>query len=136
MVPCRPGPGFLPTRKRIRVSKDVPVFDKVLIGGEWVPAANGTYDIINPATEEVAGRAPECSTEQAAAAARAAKKAFVEGPWPRMSGAERAALLSQAAAKFKAEMGSLVELTIAETGALAPIAERLQVGEVVARIVT
>ena len=53
MFPCRPGAGLLPTRKRIRVSKDVPVFDKVLIGGEWVPAANGTYDIINPATEEV-----------------------------------------------------------------------------------
>jgi acyl-CoA reductase-like NAD-dependent aldehyde dehydrogenase len=116
------------------VSKDVPVFDKVLIGGEWVPAAKGTYDIINPATEEVAGRAPECSLEQVAAAARAARKAFVEGPWPRMSGAERGALLAQAAAKFKAEMGALVELTIAETGALAPIAERLQVGEVVARI--
>ena len=116
------------------MSSNVPVFDKVLIGGEWVPAANGTYDIINPATEEVAGRAPECSQEQAAAAARAARKAFVDGPWPRMSGAERGALLAQAAAKFRAEMGPIVELTIAETGALQPIAERLQVGEVVARL--
>ncbi len=26
-------------------------FDKVLIGGEWVAAADGTYPVINPATE-------------------------------------------------------------------------------------
>jgi acyl-CoA reductase-like NAD-dependent aldehyde dehydrogenase len=113
---------------------NVPIFDKVLIGGEWISAAGGTYDIINPATEEVAGRAPQCSLEQVAAAARAARKAFLDGPWPRMSGGERGALLAQAAAKFRAEMGPLVELTIAETGALQPIAERLQVGEVVARL--
>ena len=28
---------------------DVPVIDKVLVGGEWVRAARGAYPIINPA---------------------------------------------------------------------------------------
>src|SRR5690606_25879206 len=111
-----------------------PVYDEVLIGGNWVPAARGTYPIINPATEEIAGRAPECSVEQVAEACRAARAAFEEGTWRRMSGAERGALLHEAAEAFRREVPRLVELTIAETGALAPIAERLQVAEVVARI--
>jgi len=116
------------------VSAAVPVFDRVLIGGEWVPAARGTYDIVNPATEDLAGRAPECSLEQVAAAARAAREAFERGPWRRMSGAERGALLREAAERFGREAPGLVDLTVAETGALRPIAERLQVGEVKARL--
>ena len=34
-----------------------------LIGGEWVPGGDGTYDIINPATEQVVAAAPEASAE-------------------------------------------------------------------------
>jgi len=110
-----------------------PVFDQILIGGTWVPAARGTYEVVNPATGGVAGQAPECSTEQVADAARAAREAFESGPWPRMSGAERGALLLEAADAFRRRMDDLVDLTVAETGALRPIARQLQVGEVVAR---
>src|SRR5439155_747915 len=75
----------------------VPVCDQVLIGGEWVRAGGGTYPVIDPATEEPAGHAPECSVEQVRAAARAARAAFERGPWRTMSGAERAAPLGVAA---------------------------------------
>src|SRR5947208_1957354 len=81
----------------------VPVCDHVLIGGEWVRAAGGTYPVIDPATEEPAGHAPECSVEQVRAAARAARAAFERGPWRTMSGAERAARLAEAAERFKRE---------------------------------
>src|ERR1044072_7493732 len=110
------------------------VFDKVLIGGRWIPAARGTYDIVNPATEEIAGQAPQCSTEQVEEAARAARAAFDEGPWPRMSGAERGAALAKAADAFKKEMPALVDLVIDETGAVKPVAEAQQVGQVAARL--
>ncbi len=112
----------------------VPVFDKVLVGGDWVPAARGAYPVVNPATEEPAGYAPECSVDQVAAAARAARAAFERGPWRAMSGAERGALLAEAAARFRREMGGLVELTIAETGAVRAIAEPQQVGAVALRL--
>ncbi len=112
----------------------IPVFDKVLIGGRWVPAERGTYRITNPATEEPAGHAPECSLAQVGAAARAAREAFERGPWPRLSGGERGALLGQAAEKFRAEKPALVELTIDETGALRAVAETQQVGAVTARL--
>ena len=34
-----------------------------LIGGEWVDGSDGTYEIINPATEEVVAEAPEASAD-------------------------------------------------------------------------
>jgi acyl-CoA reductase-like NAD-dependent aldehyde dehydrogenase len=112
----------------------VPIFDKVLIGGQWVPAANGTYQITNPAPEETAGYAPDCSVEQARGAAHAARAAFESGPWRALSGAERGALLREAAEKFKAQMSGLVDLTIAETGAVKPVAVAQQVGAVAIRL--
>ena len=112
----------------------VPLFDRVLIGGEWVHAAHGTHPITNPATEEGAGHAPEASPEQARAAARAAREAFEQGPWRCLGGAERGALLREAAERFRRAMGDLVELTIAETGAVRAVAEAQQVGAVVHRL--
>lgn len=111
-----------------------PVFDQVLIGGDWVPAAHGTYDVINPANGTVAGKAAQCSLEQVARATRAAREAFEDGPWPRMTGAERGALLQKAADAFRERMDDLVDITVAETGALRPIAKQLQIGEVANRI--
>src|SRR5207253_350340 len=112
----------------------VPVFDQVLIGGRWVPAEGGTYPVVNPATEEPAGHAPACSIAQAEAAARAAREAFERGPWRIISGAERSALLRTAAERFQGEIDGLVELTIAETGAVRGVAEAQQVRAVGARL--
>ena len=53
----------------------IPAFEKVLVGGQWVAAAKGTYEITNPATEEPAGFAAFCSVEQVAQAAAAAAMA-------------------------------------------------------------
>ena len=49
---------------------------QLLINGEWVAPGAGTYDIIDPATTEVVGRAPEATVDQANDAAAAAKSAF------------------------------------------------------------
>jgi hypothetical protein len=43
---------------------------KVCIGGEWSDGGLGSYEIINPATEQVVGLAPNCSVEQSIAACR------------------------------------------------------------------
>ena len=44
---------------------------QLLIGGRWTDAGDGTYDIINPATEQVVGQAPNASVDDANAAAAA-----------------------------------------------------------------
>ncbi len=45
---------------------------RLLIGGEWVDGSGGTYDVVNPATEEVVAPAPEATAADVAAAAAAA----------------------------------------------------------------
>ncbi len=110
------------------------VQEQLLIGGRWVAAAGGTYEVVDPATETLAGRAADGSVEQVREACAAARDAFECGPWPRLSGRERGELLRRAAEAFREAAPGLVDLTIAETGSVAPVAERFQVGEVAARL--
>ena len=87
---------------------------QLLIGGKWVDAGDGTYDIVNPATEEVVGQAPNASVADAEAAAAAAREAFPA--WAATPAEERLALLKAAAAAIRAKNDELVPLVIAETG--------------------
>ena len=98
---------------------------RLLIGGEWTDGANGTYDIVNPATEQVVGAAPEASVDQALAAARAAQDALPG--WWRTPPAERARLLNAVADKLRERANDLVPLIISETGATALVGSRMQV---------
>jgi phenylacetaldehyde dehydrogenase len=68
---------------------------KLLIGGEWVPAASGrTFETINPATEERLAEVAHGDAEDVDRAVRAARAAFdYEGPWRRMTPSERGRLI-------------------------------------------
>ena len=98
---------------------------RLLIGGEWVDGDKGEFDIVNPATEQVIGTAPEASVEQALAAARAAQEALPA--WSRTAPSERARLLNLVAEKLQERAGALVPLIISETGATALVGSRMQV---------
>jgi phenylacetaldehyde dehydrogenase len=98
---------------------------QLLIGGKWVEAGNGTYDIVNPATEQVVGQAPNASAEDAVAAAAAAREAFPS--WAATPAEERLSLLRAAAGAIRAKNDELVPLVIAETGATASVGSRMQV---------
>ncbi len=63
---------------------------RLWIGGEPVTGSRGTYEIVNPATEEVVGLAPEASAADAEAAAASAAAAFPS--WSQTTPEERAAL--------------------------------------------
>ena len=98
---------------------------KLLIGGELVDGANGTAPIVNPATEETVGLAPEASVDQALDAARAAQEAFPA--WAATPVAERASLLRAVTERLMKLQGDLVPLIISETGATATVGSRMQV---------
>ncbi len=98
---------------------------QLLIGGKWVDASDGTYEIVNPATEEVVGLAPNASADDALAAAAAAKEA--QPAWAAWSQDDRSALMREAAAAIRAKSGELLPLVIAETGATATVGSRMQV---------
>jgi aldehyde dehydrogenase (NAD+) len=71
----------------------IPTF-RLYIDGAWTDAAGGaTYDVVNPATEDVIARAPNASLADMNKAISAARRAFDEGPWPRTTPKDRAKVL-------------------------------------------
>jgi len=104
---------------------------RLLIGGSWVEGAEGTYTVVNPATEEEVGGAPEASAAQALDAARAARDAF--DAWSRTTPEERANLLDAAGKALLARRDELVPLVIAETGCTATVGKSMQVPQAAVR---
>ena len=71
---------------------------QLYIGGEWVPSLTGeTYERRSPATGELVGVFARANAHDTERAIQAAREAFDQGPWPSMSGAERAAALHKVA---------------------------------------
>lgn len=67
---------------------------RLFIGGEFQEAASGqTFPTLNPATEEVIMEVALADEADVDRAVRAARQAFEEGPWPRMTPYERSRLL-------------------------------------------
>jgi len=84
---------------------------KLLIGGEWREGlAGGSISVVNPATEETFATVAEARAEDVDAAVRAARKAFDEGPWPRMHGTDRAKALWKLADLLEANNKALAEI--------------------------
>ncbi|MGW5528165.1 aldehyde dehydrogenase family protein [Streptomyces xanthochromogenes] len=104
---------------------------KLFIGGEWVAPDGGHYPVVDPATEQVVGLAPEASREQVHQAAAAAREAF--GPWSRTRPEERAAILDRAADLMQRDFAANAELARAETGATTATARGMQVAVGVSR---
>ena len=93
------------------------VRDKLFIGGQWVePAGSGTIDVISPTTEEVIGRVPAATEADIDRAVAAARKAFDEGPWPKMSLEERGKYLLRLADLVEPRLPEAVEVQIDEMG--------------------
>lgn len=88
-----------------------------LIGGRATPAASGaTRDILEPARGRRLAVVPEGGVEDAEAAVAAARRAFDEGPWPRLHVQERARVLHRAAAAIEEHAEELARLETWDTG--------------------
>lgn len=71
---------------------------ELLINGKWKPAhSGGTFSVYNPATTELIAEVAKGGAEDVDEIAKAARKAFDEGPWPRMLASERAKILNRLA---------------------------------------
>lgn len=113
------------------MSGQLPDGQRLFIGGEWVEPDGGHYEVINPATEDVVGLAPEASRAQVHAAAGAARDAFAG--WSRTAPEERAAVLDRAASIMQRDFAAYAELAQAESGATTGTARGMQVAVAVAR---
>jgi len=85
------------------------------INGAWVDAANGgSWELINPATEQVIRTLPFGDATDANAAIDAAQGAFAG--WAGMTPYERGAILKQAADLIRARLDELAEISTVECG--------------------
>src|SRR5437016_3864714 len=90
--------------------KDQPLF----IGGKWLDSVSGkTFATVNPSTGQIICQVAEGDKADVDLAVKAARKAFEEGPWPKMSAAERGRLLNKLAdlvEKHQEELAALESL--------------------------
>jgi aldehyde dehydrogenase (NAD+) len=102
---------------------------RLFIDGAWTDSeADSVVEVINPATEAVIGTVVQATDKDVMRAINAARRAFDEGPWPRMSPRQRSAVLLRMADVLERRRGELVELNIREAGSVRALAETLQVG--------
>ena len=91
--------------------------EQAFIAGQWRPPASGeTYTTINPATEEASARVAKGDERDIDLAVQAARRAFDQGPWPRMPAAERGQILWKLADLILANLDEMARLESINTG--------------------
>jgi len=90
---------------------------RLLIGGQFVPAASGeTFPTYNPATNEVIAHVPKAGREDVNRAVAAARKAFDEGPWGKMTPMERAKRMRRVAEILRERLEEIARLETLNCG--------------------
>ena len=105
----------VPVGSRLHEFLDQP--RKMLINGEWVNAASGkTFPTFNPATGEVLAMVAEGDSEDINRAVQAARRAFQDGPWSRMTSSERGRLIWKLADLLEAHVEEFAMLESLDNG--------------------
>ncbi len=100
--------------------------EKFFIGGEWVtPQSNRMLDVVSPVTEEVIISYPEAGEADIDRAVAAAKDAFDNGPWPRLSPAERAQYLRKVASLISERLDEIANAWTLQVGAPIMLTKKL-----------
>jgi aldehyde dehydrogenase (NAD+) len=101
-------------------------YDKLLIGSKWIdPSTDSVIKVISD-HRRAARDHPEARQADVDAAVAAARKAFDEGPWPRMTPVDRAAILSRVGDEIKRRGTEIAATSIEKLGAPARIAAFIQ----------
>ncbi|KAG2589732.1 hypothetical protein PVAP13_5NG383046 [Panicum virgatum] len=94
-------------------------FTKLFINGQFVDAVSGkTFETRDPRTGEVIANIAEGDKADVDLAVKAAREAFDNGPWPRMSGYERGRILYKFADLIDQHVEELAMLDTVDAGKL------------------
>jgi (Z)-2-((N-methylformamido)methylene)-5-hydroxybutyrolactone dehydrogenase len=92
---------------------------QMYIGGRWVPARSGeTFESVNPFTGRAWARVPRAAETDVNDAVTAAREAFDEGPWGRMTGAVRARYMRRLAEVIAERADELATVEVRDNGKL------------------
>lgn len=102
----------------VRASAQEPIVTReILIDGRWRSASDGrTLDVVSPSDGQVFARIARGTAADIDAAVQAARKAFEEGPWSRMTAVERGRILMKLGTKILEHFEELAQLEAADTG--------------------
>lgn len=90
---------------------------KLLINGELVEAASGkTFETLDPSNGKVLAVVCEAGPEDVDKAVKAARKAFDNGPWKKMSASERSRLIYKLADLMEEHKEALAQLDTLDNG--------------------
>ncbi|KAA6461035.1 aldehyde dehydrogenase family protein [Acidobacteria bacterium AB60] len=104
-------------RVSVRTADFVTTDHRMLIDGRFVAAASGKrFPVYNPANGEVITQVPEAEAEDVNRAVMAARRAFDEGPWPRMTPSERGRILWKLADLIEQHTDEFAELESLDNG--------------------
>ncbi len=99
-----------------QLNKVVPVIQN-FIDGKWVDSLNGeTYTRHSPYDQSPIAVYQDSDEADVERAVKAARKAFDEGPWPRMPAAERAAVFKRAAGMLREGIDTFSTIMAREVG--------------------
>ncbi|MFD6812435.1 aldehyde dehydrogenase family protein, partial [Streptomyces anthocyanicus] len=104
---------------------------RMWVNGAWVAARSGqTFAVVDPGRGETVARVPESGPEDVDRAVKAARQAFVDERWLRLSGAQRAVVLWRVSELLEAHVDELSRLESLDVGM--PVAQaRMMLGEAV-----
>jgi aldehyde dehydrogenase (NAD+) len=92
-------------------------YDHLFIGGQWVkPSTNHTAEIVSPHDQTITGHTVLAERADIDLAVAAAREAFDNGPWPKISPEERKALIERFNEIHSTHAAELTALTTAENG--------------------
>lgn len=90
---------------------------RMYVDGKFVQAASGkTFPVYNPATGEIIAHVPEAESQDVDQAVHAARRAFDEGPWARMSASERGRLIWKLADLLEQNLEEFAEIESMDNG--------------------
>ena len=90
---------------------------RLWVDGKWMSAQSGrTFETRNPATEEVIAEVAEAGEADIGEAAKAARRAFESGPWPKMKAGEREKILRKIAGLLREHTEELAYLETIDSG--------------------
>lgn len=94
------------------------------IDGQWLaPQHAGHFDVFDPSDASLLARVAAAGPADVDLAVAAARRAFDHGPWPRLSGAERAQVLRRIAEGIRANLEELAVLEVRDNGKPLPEAQ-------------
>jgi len=101
---------------------------KLMIDGVFVDAASGkTFPVYNPASATILTQAAEAGQEDVDRAVAAARQAFDDGPWRKLSTSERGQLLWKLAQLVEKNSEEFAEIEAIDSGKAITVARRVDV---------